>query len=140
LLGTYSDPGVFGATSRTFSLGADADNQTSNVWIRVAALTAAAGTTGSRDTFAIDNFSLSWSAMAIDPPVILSLTTVTGNARINFSGNINDDTNMFSLQSAINLSDAFTNATATITQTAPGRFQATCDCSGAQQFFRVKRR
>lgn len=140
LLGSFGDPGSFGATNHTFSLGADANNQASNVWIRIAALTAATGTTGSRDTFAIDNFSLSWSAISANPPVILSLTTANGNAYIYFSGDVNDSTNAFSLQSAASLSDGFANANATITQTGPGSFQAVCGGGGPQQFFRVKRR
>lgn len=60
-LGTYSDPGIFGTTtSPLFTLGADADDQAQSVWIRIAALAAATGS-GSRDTFGIDNFWLSYS-------------------------------------------------------------------------------
>ena len=139
-LGTFSDPGAFGATNRTFGLGADANNQSSSVWIRISALAAASGSSGSRDTFAIDNFLLTWSAIPANPPVIINLTTGNGNAYINFSGELNDSTNSFSLQSAASLSDGFTDAAATLTQTAPGSFQAVCGCGGGQQFFRVKRR
>jgi hypothetical protein len=139
-LGTYADPGAFGAINRTFSLGADADNQSSKVWIRIVALTAATGTTGTRDTFGIDNFSLSWSAMSVNAPVIVSMTTSNGNARLNFSGDINDTPDAFLLQSTSDLSVGFTNVNATITQSAPGSFQAVCDCGGEQQFYRIKRR
>jgi hypothetical protein len=139
-LGVYGDPGAFGATNRTFSLGADANNQSSNVWIRIAALTAASGSSGARDTFAVDNFSLSWSVLATNPPVIINLTTTNGNAYINFSGDVNDSTNSFLLQSETSLSDGFADAPANITQTAPGSFQAICGSGGGQQFYRIKRR
>lgn len=59
-LGTYADPGTWGTTHYSFNssnFGTSLDNL-SSVWFRVAALTAATGS-GSRDTFAIDNFSLS---------------------------------------------------------------------------------
>lgn len=60
-LGTYSDPGVFGTTTASFSLGANANNQANNVWIRIVALTASSGSSGSRDTFGIDNFNLNYA-------------------------------------------------------------------------------
>ena len=67
-LATYSDPGVFGATSlANLSLNSDADNQAQNVWIRVVALAAATGS-GSRDTFGIDNVSLSYSNVNASVP------------------------------------------------------------------------
>jgi fibronectin-binding autotransporter adhesin len=61
---TYSDPGVFGiTTSPVLSLGANANNQAENLWIRVVALTGASGS-GSRDMFGIDQFILNYSAAA----------------------------------------------------------------------------
>ncbi len=58
-IATFNDPGAFGATtvSATPSNFGTALNNQSNVWLRVAALSA---TTfgGTRDTFAIDNFSI----------------------------------------------------------------------------------
>ncbi len=62
-LGTYSDPGVFGATTQSYSLKSDANDQTNNVWIRIVALSAATGS-GSCDTFGIDNFILNFAAPA----------------------------------------------------------------------------
>jgi hypothetical protein len=59
-LGTFSDPGIFGSTTQTYSLGADANDQTNNVWIRIVALAAATGTSGSCDTFGLDNFILNY--------------------------------------------------------------------------------
>jgi len=60
-LGTYPDPGAFGTTTRTFSLGTDANNQSQNISIRIVALTASTGSSGSRDTFGIDNFILNYA-------------------------------------------------------------------------------
>ena len=57
---TYSDTGVFGATHTNMNFQNVLDNLPTNVWIRIVALSAATGS-GSRDTFAIDNFSLSWN-------------------------------------------------------------------------------
>lgn len=63
-LGTYSDPGAFGSTPFTLSgaplLGIA--NQSENVWIRLVALTSSTGS-GSRDTFAIDDFSLTYAPL-----------------------------------------------------------------------------
>jgi len=61
-LGTYSDPGVFGTTTFTFTpsqLSAWND-QSSPIWFRVVALTGTSGS-GNRDTFGIDDFSLNYS-------------------------------------------------------------------------------
>lgn len=58
-LGVWSDPGVFGATTMPFTasaFGTSLDNQ-SNIWFRVVALSGTTGS-GSRDTIAIDNFSI----------------------------------------------------------------------------------
>ena len=77
VLGTYSDPGVFGTTTQTYNLGTDADNQTSNVWIRVVALSASTGL-GSRDTFGIDNFILNYAGPCI--PTIASQPVSLTNA------------------------------------------------------------
>jgi autotransporter-associated beta strand protein len=65
-LGTYNDPGTFGTTTLTFNAGALAGmNNQANVWFRVVALTVS-GTSGSRDTFALDNFSLTFAASGSD--------------------------------------------------------------------------
>ena len=53
------DPGVFGATTTMISLGQDMDDQAQPVWIRIVALSPTAGS-GSRDTFGIDDFVLSY--------------------------------------------------------------------------------
>jgi autotransporter-associated beta strand protein len=65
-LGTYSDPGAFGTTPRSFDLtGITAlNNQGDTVTFRVAALSASVGG-GSRDSFGIDNFSLNYAVAPI---------------------------------------------------------------------------
>lgn len=58
-LANYSDPGVFGSTTQSFTtadFGTNLDNQ-AQLWFRIVALSAATGP-NNRDTFAIDNFSI----------------------------------------------------------------------------------
>lgn len=91
VLGSYSDPGVFGTTTQTYNLGTDADNQTNNVWIRVVALSASAGTTGSRDTFGIDNFVLNYAGPAAptissQPASVTNGVLTTANLFVSASG------------------------------------------------------
>jgi autotransporter-associated beta strand protein len=63
---TYTDPGAFGITSTgAISFGTALDNIASSVWIRIVALASAPGS-GSRDTFGIDDFNLSWVPAAGD--------------------------------------------------------------------------
>ena len=69
VLDTYGDPGGFGAVTKTYQLGTNADNQPGNVWIRVAALSPSAG--GTRDTFALDNFSLNCAGTPAAIPLCL---------------------------------------------------------------------
>jgi uncharacterized protein len=59
---TWSDPGVFGSTTlNSAGVVASLTNQ-SNAYIRLVALSASTGS-NSRDTIAIDNFSLTYSAV-----------------------------------------------------------------------------
>jgi len=90
-LGTYSDPGSIGTTNRSFTLGTDANNQTNNLWIRIVALSASTGS-GSRDTFGIDNFSLSWTMnnLAAITPAITAMVVNGGNVQIDFTGGTDD--------------------------------------------------
>lgn len=139
-LGEYPDPGVFGAMTQTYNLGADADNSSANVWIRIAALSAATGS-GSRDTFGIDNSSLSWegNGVSIIAPSISGITLNGGNVQIDFTGDPGDSPSSFILQCAGQLSDAFGDTDAAITQTGPGNFHAECAMNESQQFYRIKR-
>lgn len=73
LLTTYEDPGVFGLTQLDLSLQAitNLPHRDTPVWFRIVALNPSTGG-GSRDTFAIDNFSLTW--LETEPPTDLHLT------------------------------------------------------------------
>ena len=82
-LGTYADPGVFGSTTKSFTtadFSTNLDNQ-SNLFFRVVALSVSSGA-GSRDTIAIDNFSLTSSgpispiAVAVPEPATWMLMGV----------------------------------------------------------------
>jgi hypothetical protein len=103
-LGTYTDPGVFGSTRRSFALGADADNQTASIWIRIGALTASANTS-TRDTFGLDNFSLSYAGSAVTE-IPLFIQSDGQNAVLTWN-----DTS-FALQAAPTSVGTFTNVPA----------------------------
>ena len=60
-LGTYTTT-TFGSTDATYSFGTALDNISNTVWIRIRG-NASTGT-GSRDTYGIDDVSLSWNAVA----------------------------------------------------------------------------
>lgn len=80
-LGTYSDPGSVSRTTFTFTtgnFGTNLDNQ-SDVWFRVVALSSSTGS-GNRDTFAIDNFSIT----AIPEPTTWALLSLGGTAFVLF--------------------------------------------------------
>jgi len=70
-LGKFIDPNVWGSSHLSFALPSSICDQGDNVWIRVAVITNAAST-GSHDTFGIDNFSLAWSVVppSTNPPSI----------------------------------------------------------------------
>ncbi|HEY5346232.1 MAG TPA: hypothetical protein VIK62_07810 [Verrucomicrobiae bacterium] len=136
-LGSYADPGIFGATRETYSLGSDANNQSQNVWIRLVALSASTGTTGSRDTFGIDNFSLSW--VNITPVNIARISIVAGNVQIDFAAGASDVPTAFLLASATRVDGDYADVGATITSPGAGLFRAVCAVNGAQQFYCIKR-
>ncbi len=67
-LGTWADPGTYGTTAKAFAtidFGTALDNQ-SNIWFRVVTLGGTTGS-GSRDTIAIDNFSITTVAAVPEP-------------------------------------------------------------------------
>ena len=139
-LGTYTNGSVFGPTTQTYSLGTNASGSSSNVWIRIAALTAATGS-GSRATFGIDDFSLSWTTNGalVTQPSITRMILTNGTVQIDFTGNTGDGPSAFTLQCVGRCSDVFGDAGATITQTSPGHFRAVYPMNGSQQFYRIKR-
>jgi hypothetical protein len=120
-VGTYTDPGIFASTNKTFSFGAALDNQSQNVWIRVVALSASTGA-GSRDTFGIDNFTLSYTAAS---PASLDIHLVETNAVLTWTNPA------FGLQAAPSVPGPFTNV---LGATSP----YTNPISGAQMYFRLK--
>jgi hypothetical protein len=61
-LGSYTDPSAWGSTLMNFNVGSAWNDLNQSVTIRIVALTASTGS-GTRDTFAIDDFSLSYSAV-----------------------------------------------------------------------------
>jgi hypothetical protein len=76
-IGTYTalsstTGGVFGKSNRTFSFGSALDNQSQDVWIRIATLTTATGS-GSRPIVGIDNVTLSYTSVAaVTNPVVIT--------------------------------------------------------------------
>lgn len=135
----YNDPGVFGPTHATVSFGSALDGRNSNVWIRIAALTGSVGSSY-RDTFGIDNFSLSWTNLpSLNPLFITGIALADGNVQIDFTGDSSDTASAFTLQSASQVDGVFGDAAATISQADPGLFRAVCAMNGSQQFFMVKR-
>jgi len=139
-LGTYTNAANFAATSETYHLGPDASGSSSNVWIRIAALSAATGS-GSRATFGIDNCLLTWTTNSVvaAQPFITSIIITNGNVQIDFTGDVSDSPDTFKLQRVGKCSDVFGDAAATITQTSSGHFRAAYPMNGAQQFYRIKR-
>ncbi len=139
-LGNYTNASAFGPTTQTYNLGANANGTSSNVWIRIAALSAATGS-GSRATFGIDNFSLSWTTTGVltTLPHIIGLILTNGNVQIDFTGDMADSPSAFALQCVGRCSDVFGDTGATITQTSPGHFRAVRAMNGSQQFYRIKR-
>ena len=139
-LATFDDPGVFGSTHTSLSFGTALDGKDANVWLRIVALSPTTGS-GSRDTFGIDNVSLSWegNAVSIIVPSIGGITLASANVQIDFTGDPNDSPSSFTLQCASRLSDTFVDTDATITQIEPGNFHAECAMNESQQFYRIKR-
>jgi hypothetical protein len=141
-LGTYSNSTSFGANPKTYNLGVDANYASSNLWIRMAALSPATGS-GSRATFGIDNFSLSWNSggAPASAPAISHFAITNGQAQIDFTGNSADGVGAFLVLTADQISGPYTaiGAGVTITQVNPGVFHAAAPLKGPQQYYRIKR-
>ncbi len=117
------DPGAFGATTTMISFGADMDDQAQPVWIRIVTLSATAGS-GSRDTFGIDDFVLSYhpSGTAFTP---LHIGLSGTNVVLNWTNSGSE------LQAASTAAGIFT--------TVPGAMSPyTNPVSESQKFFRLK--
>ncbi len=76
-LTTYSDPGAFGATTVTANLPAGVNGLADNLWIRIVALAASTGP-NSRDSFGIDDFSLTFSPVPVPEPETYALVAGVG--------------------------------------------------------------
>jgi hypothetical protein len=139
-LGGYTNATNFSTTSEIYNLGADACGSSSNVWVRIVALSPSVGSS-SRATFGIDNFSLSWTTngVLITRPSITGLILTNGNVQIDFTGDTGDSPSAFGLQCVGRCSDIFGDTGATITQTSPGHFRVVYPMNGSQQFYRIKR-
>ncbi|MDO8543757.1 MAG: immunoglobulin domain-containing protein [Opitutaceae bacterium] len=82
-LATYADSGAFGSTRIVIpstTIGSALTNQ-ANVWLRVVALAASSGSSGSvtRDTFAIDDFEIEAATAAVISSQPSAQTVVVGN-------------------------------------------------------------
>jgi hypothetical protein len=139
-LGTYDDPGSIGTTNRSFTLGTDANNQTNNLWIRIIALSASTGS-GSRDTYGIDNFSLSWTTnnQAVVTPAITAIVVNGGNVQIDFTDGTSAAPPSFLLLSSAQTGGNYADTGATIMSLGSGLFRAACAVNGPQQFYRIER-
>ncbi|HEU5397203.1 MAG TPA: hypothetical protein VFV81_08545 [Verrucomicrobiae bacterium] len=141
-LGTFPDPAAFGSTASIFHLGADADNRGSNLWIRIAALAPATGS-GSRDTFAIDNFSLHWDGNgSVATTLALTRIVVTnGFVVIDFDAGADDAAEAFQLQTADDIAGPYSDGVmgAEISRLEAGHFRASHSLDRPQQFYRIKR-
>ena len=92
-LGTWSDPGAWGATSLNFTsanFGTSLNNQ-SDVIFRISAL-AGSTSTGIRDPMAIDNFVINTATAASGSGALgieeVGITTYTGNITVNNGGTL----------------------------------------------------
>ena len=121
---TNNDSGVFGTTPGTVSFGSALDNQLENVWIRIAALEPTTGS-GTRDTFGIDNFALTYTPAGTVTPIPLVARCQGNNLILTWSNP------SFSLQACSQIAGTYTNVPgATSPHTVP--------MTGPQRFFRLK--
>jgi hypothetical protein len=78
-------PGTFNTYHTNISLpNGTIDNDSGPVWIRIVALSPSTGS-GNRETFAIDNFGLTWSAGSVCTPVSIAASPASASAFINGS-------------------------------------------------------
>jgi hypothetical protein len=71
-----SDPGLFGETTQGFMLPTAVENLSTTLWLRVAALSGSTGS-GSRDSFGIDDFRLTYSRIP-EPASIIVWAAIFG--------------------------------------------------------------
>lgn len=66
-LTTFADPGAFGATTVGAALPSNVNSQAENLWLRIVALATSTGA-GSRDTFGVDDFELTYTVTPVPEP------------------------------------------------------------------------
>jgi hypothetical protein len=142
-VGTYTalgngNGGVFGSTHKSFSFGNGLDNQAGPVFIRIVNLSPSglsAGSSGSRPTVGLDNFSLGFTSASLS---ITGIIITNSGVQIDFTGDPSYTVASFTLLCATPAAGAFNDAGATISQISPGVFRAQCALNGPQQFYRIK--
>lgn len=94
-LGTdFITSGSFGSTSLNYNFGTALDNKATTVLIRVASLAASTGS-GSRDSYGIDDFVLTWTNTPTPSVVTNAVGTVTATtAVLNGTGNAANGSNL----------------------------------------------
>ena len=122
-LGTYTNAGAPGTIARPdYVLGPEVNDQTEVVTIRIAALEGSSGS-GSRDTFGLDNFELSYEGAAVGS-ASLFIAPVGGDVVLTWGDPA------FSLQAGPAVGGPYTNV--------PGALSPyTNVVSGAQGYFRL---
>lgn len=121
---TNTDPCMFGSSPTTVSFGDALDSRPQPVWIRVVSLEASAGS-GSRDTFGLDNFALSYGATAAVSPIPLRLE-LNGQAAV-----LTWSDPSFALQASGAITEPFTNVPAAVSP-------HTIPLDRGQLYFRLK--
>jgi hypothetical protein len=96
---------------------------------------------GSRDTFGIDNFSLSWTANhpAVVTPAISAIAVNGSNVQIDFTGGTDDAPPSFLLLNSAQAGGTYADTGAIITSLGSGLFRAACIVNGPQRFYRIER-
>ena len=99
---------------------------------------------GSRDTFGLDNFSLSWTTNSLTvvapvTPVVAAIAMNSSTVQIDFYAGTTDVPSAFLVVSSAEIAGSYTDAGAIITSLGSGLFQATCAANGPHQFYRIER-
>jgi subtilisin-like proprotein convertase family protein len=114
-LGTYADPGTWGSTAGSYSFGSAIDNVGGPVYVRIAALAGSTGSTN-RDTYGIDDVSLTWTNSSSTAPTISGAATAAAFT-----------TTYGTASAAQSFAVSGTNLTASLVATAPTGFEVSSD-------------
>ncbi|HMP77321.1 MAG TPA: autotransporter-associated beta strand repeat-containing protein [Kiritimatiellia bacterium] len=92
LLNTYVDPGAWGGTNLTGTLGAEANNQSQPVFIRVVTLSASSGSGPARNPLGIARLTLAYDvATATVPTVVDPLVVGVSESSATLGANVTSD-------------------------------------------------